>query len=327
VDELLDEVRRRKAARAVKPPPRVGEPVPPALEAQLQKVGRALADRLLVRDSLDGSGRVQPRVLCMMMQKDEGVLLDPWLRHHARLFGAARLIVLDNGSSDPAVLARLREAEREGVQVVWDFPDREHFEDKGRVFRGLLRRIERRYAYDLFLPLDCDEFVGVMEPDGRVSCQADEVRDYLQTCIGEPRVMFIQGSYFNVVGSPGLYTFRRERKCFFAFDTVKSLSMGFHHGSSRRSEEELTTRLIHFHYRYRPYEQYLSSAKMKLEGRVDRFEAAQVRASRRSHGSHMTRYAFLSEAEYLEHFSGRMDALPVDALERAFAELGMALPY
>ena len=57
------------------------------------------------------------RVACLMMQKDEALLLRPWLLYHGLLFGFENLYVYDNGSTSDAVLAILREFAAVGVHV------------------------------------------------------------------------------------------------------------------------------------------------------------------------------------------------------------------
>jgi hypothetical protein len=72
------------------------------------------------------------RVACTVMQKNEGTLLRPFLRYHAALFGAENIYVVDNGSTDLAVIGELAAAEREGVCI-----DRTHgtIEDYLATFR------------------------------------------------------------------------------------------------------------------------------------------------------------------------------------------------
>ena len=56
------------------------------------------------------------RVACVMMQKDEVHLLEPWLAYHGYLFGFENLYVLDNGSTRPDVLLTRSEERRVGKE-------------------------------------------------------------------------------------------------------------------------------------------------------------------------------------------------------------------
>jgi hypothetical protein len=325
VVEMTDETRDLLGSVAARLAPRFERPEPAERPGWLGGVLGRLAPG--GRIGADRAG-ARVRVGCMMMQKDEDVLLDPWLRFHSWLFGAENLFVLDNGSTRPAVLERLGRAEADGVVVIREFREKAHFEDKGRLFVELVRRLEPVLDHDFFMPLDCDEFVGVMEPDGRVLCTPEAVTGYLGAeHLKDPRVLNICGSFYNIPGFPGWYTFQNEKKIFFAGGMVRKLAMGFHMGRARHSDEDAPTRIVHFHYRYRPYAQYVESSKMKLEGRVENFTAEEVRNSERSAGSHMARLAFVSEEEYAEHFARRPDRVPNNALQTAFARLGMDLPF
>ncbi len=268
------------------------------------------------------------RVACVMMQRDEDVLLDPWIAYHAALFGAENLFVLDNGSSLPPVRDRLRRAAEQGVNVVWDLGAKELFEKKGRLFCDLLRQaIEPNHEHDFFMPLDCDEFVAALEPDGRVDCTAGGIARALAPHLDDPRLLTIAGSFFNLPGQPGAYFFNNERKCFFARGAAGFLHMGFHDGGSRLSQGQAATRIGHFHYRFKPHALYLRSARHKLEERVPIFDREAVAASPRTRDTHVARYAFLGEGEYRAAFAGRQDRIPINSLEVALGRLGLDLPY
>ena len=59
------------------------------------------------------------RVRCITMQKDEGLLLDAWLRYYGYLFGFENIEVLDNGSRDRLTTGILEQFEAAGVVVHW----------------------------------------------------------------------------------------------------------------------------------------------------------------------------------------------------------------
>ncbi len=58
-----------------------------------------------------------PRIACLMMFRDEVLLLKPWLHYHGYLFGFENLYVFDNGSRDETVLATLRQFAKIGANV------------------------------------------------------------------------------------------------------------------------------------------------------------------------------------------------------------------
>lgn len=265
------------------------------------------------------------RVACFMMQKNEQNLLDIWLRYHSHIFGAENLFVLDNGSTDPNVRRRLRQAEEAGVTVIWEYKQKQHFETKGEIFRNLMWRLPIA-DYDFVMPLDCDEFIAHQALDGTVSCEPEAVGSYLaKKHMGDPRVLMIRGSWFNVPTQPGQYFFTSERKCFFAHGMVKALGMGFHQGTSKHSDIETRTELVHFHYRYKPYSLFDQHAREKLAARVAEFDAEKIKGYQ-GKGSHLARFMAMGEESYTRYFR-RFGQLPIDAFGLALRRLGTDLPF
>lgn len=265
------------------------------------------------------------RVACFMMLKNEQKLLDIWLRYHSHVFGAENLFVLDNGSNLPDVKQRLRRAENDGVNVLWEYNQREHFETKGKLFRNLMWQLAPD-EFDFVMPMDCDEFIAHQALDGTISCEPEEITGYLaEKHLKDPRVLVIRGSYFNVPGQAGSYFFAGERKCFFAHGMVKALGMGFHQATSKRSDVEVRTELVHFHYRYKPFDMFDQHAREKLAARVGEFEAEKIKGYK-GKGSHLARFLAMGEESYDRYFK-RFDRLPISSLRASLRRLGTDLPY
>lgn len=269
--------------------------------------------------------RRSARVACFMMQKNEQNLLDLWLRYHAHVFGAENLFVLDNGSTLPDVRQRLRRAEAEGVNVLWEYTAKEHFETKGKLFRNLMWQLPLD-EFDFVMPLDCDEFIAHQALDGTITCEPEEITGYLaDKHMQDPRVLLIRGSYFNVPGQAGSYFFASERKCYFAHGMVKALGMGFHQGTSKKSDVEVRTELVHFHYRYKPFHLFDAHAREKLAARVQEFESDQIKGYK-GKGSHLARFLAMGEESYAKYFR-RFDRMPISSLRASLRRLGADLPY
>src|SRR4051794_8936502 len=115
-----------------------------------------------------------PRIACLMMQKDEDILLRPWLLYHGYLFGFENLYVFDNGSSSEAVLATLQAFAAVGVNVDFTHDRPEDFEFKGEVIGRTIKEFRQDDRYDIALPLDCDEFLAVRGSAG-VTCNRNEI--------------------------------------------------------------------------------------------------------------------------------------------------------
>ncbi len=59
------------------------------------------------------------RVRCVMMRRDEHLLLDAWFRYYVYLFRFGNLEVPDNGSTHANVIETLKIYERAGSRVFW----------------------------------------------------------------------------------------------------------------------------------------------------------------------------------------------------------------
>ncbi len=73
------------------------------------------------------------RVACIMMQKNEGDLIHPWIVYHAELFGLSNLFIYDNGSTDVKTLKTLEKYERQGLNVFYDKSEKNTLKRRARL--------------------------------------------------------------------------------------------------------------------------------------------------------------------------------------------------
>lgn len=265
------------------------------------------------------------RVGVVMMQKDEIRLLDPWLRYSAFIFGASNLHVLDNGSTDPVVLARLEQAEAEGVRVIRDYNQPEHAANRGAVVTEVLQRLEAEEPFDFLMPLDCSMFIAYLAPDGRVDTSTDGVLNYLNSNHkDDPKILMTRGAFLSLPGFKGFYHFKNTRRCFFASGSVGEVASAYHQGKSRRSDVEGRTALVHFHYRFLPYEFLDAAARADLDRPSEEFAAEGFRNFK----GKLAEDAFrkMGEEEYLQFFR-KFDRLPIASLRTALRRLGSDIPW
>ncbi|HEY0184261.1 MAG TPA: glycosyltransferase family 2 protein [Rhodopila sp.] len=97
-----------------------------------------------------------PRVIALTMVKNEQDIIEPMLRHNARLLDA--LIVLDNGSVDDTRMIALSLARELGNIVVTDSAGFGY--TQGERMTRLLHAAQTSYFADFVLFLDADEFIG-----------------------------------------------------------------------------------------------------------------------------------------------------------------------
>jgi len=122
---------------------------PPAWETDKEQVCARLAGR-------------RGFLKILLKTKDDPFFLRRWIQHHARIAGLRNLVVFDNMSSDPGVLALYRAAPKDLLVVRFaGQPDAVH--DVAR-FPELYAALRRACEYFIFL--DTDEFLVHIDEHG-----------------------------------------------------------------------------------------------------------------------------------------------------------------
>lgn len=265
------------------------------------------------------------KVACIMMHKNETLLLDNWVHYHGVLFGYENLYIFDNGSDDIIVkenLQRLRD--RHGINVDYSRSTVADFQAKGDLVIDRIRQLEASSDHDVFIPLDCDEFVCVHER-GTVRFSRQSVLAELTRHRSSRHALKIAGCYYNCYGAKDRYYYLDVPKTFFAAGAAGHLDVGFHHGTSRLSPESAPTaiRLMHLH--NKPFASLRAHAAAKLRGRVASMSPADLKAYR-GPGGHLVRYFFMTEADYLRSFPMH-SAVSIPAFAAKMEQFGCPLPF
>jgi hypothetical protein len=231
-----------------------------------------------------------------MMQRDEDLLLEGWLRYHGYLFGFENLEIFDNGSTDPHTIETLRIYEAAGCHVHRQFDKVADFHGKGFHFENVIKHYDASEDYDFAFPLDCDEFVTVLTPDG-ISCSRRRIHDHLDTLTGERGALRVAHCLFNAPGRPGHFWAEPYPKGFLASNTVGTIDHGFHAVTSRVQDGVRGTNIAYLHFHNKPLADLLRHARHKLEHFVDVDDPEALRAYD-GPGLHMISYFEMSEADY-----------------------------
>lgn len=241
------------------------------------------------------------QVACLMMQKNEDTLLEPWILYHGAMFGFENLYVYDNGSASSVCRSLLSKYAAFGVNVDISFSNKHDFENKGTLFAEKIKALEALDKYDFYFPLDCDEFIVAEQSEGFVRFDAAAVFDELSAYICDDRPLRIVAAYDNNPVVPGyFYRSDTQRKTFFASDACESLDIGFHDGKTKSGLDSVKTNIAYVHFHYKIFSDYLFSARQKLEGRVVDFSVDVLRehAASKKPGYHLIGALVKSEDEY-----------------------------
>lgn len=255
-----------------------------------------------------------------MMHRDEQHLLPFFVHFYGTRFGYGNIHVFDNGSSPDLhdVLARV---EALGVSVDRSFDTAEDYERKGEIIEQAMNA--RRSKYDITLPLDCDEFIGLILPDGRYSCETADLLDFFAT--------LSPGAYSTgqrLRNDPRdlsrFYLWQGMHKIFFVKSRSRGLDVGSHDCTAPR--RTTPTPLCYFELHNKPFDILRAHALNKMELRLDPEDRAAL-DQYGGPGMHLLPILRMSsEVEYLGH----LDDQPwfrTDALSDAFERMEMGNPF
>ncbi len=244
------------------------------------------------------------RVACVMMQKDESHVLEPWLAYHGYLFGFENLYVLDNGSSRPDVLLTLARYAGKGVHVDFSPSRRDHYLHKGAVVGAAIHRLEVTSPYDFYFPTDCDEFI-LKRTEWGFTCDRAAIHAHLDTLKGEQRTLRIPFQLANHPLLPDLYSYFTFVKTFYAADTFGWTDDGHHAAGSRKAEGFRDSAIIHAHFHHMPFAMLLRLARRKWNGSVSLDEPDKL-VGYTGDCMHLAPYFLMTAADYYAQFDRKV---------------------
>lgn len=249
------------------------------------------------------------KVAVLMMQKDEYRLLEPWILHHAELFGLENLYVYDNGSTDQRCTAVLEKYSQKGLHVVYDRNTFDDFNTRHIYFVDKYEELKNAHGYDFMMPLDCDEFVGVEFSKGKVSLSCDDVRNELLKYKDIDSTLKIKYTYGNhPLNAKEFALSHKPEKVFFPKSKITALGNGFHRGEVE-SGLQAETDIIYLHFHHKNYDDYIASARNKLVGLVDVNDVEALKAFKGA-GHHLVKKFLMTQTEYYDMHAASKAASP-----------------
>lgn len=205
------------------------------------------------------------RIALLMMQKNEDILLGPWIRYHTELTSNTSIYIFDNGSSNPDVVNTLAEAERTGVRIIRHFNRPDDYLNSGQIFAQFIQELDQHNPHDFYFPMDCDEFLACQTPAG-FSCHPEALHHQLMTWLGSQHVLLIPRKHYANPYLPNHYIeIDHCPKCFFSQGTCQSLSHGYHTATTKAGCEQEITTITYFEFHHKPYHQHRQLTAQKLE--------------------------------------------------------------
>ncbi len=241
-----------------------------------------------------------------MMARDEETRLEAWILYHARIAGLENLIILDNGSTSPAVRRILSTYARWGVRVEYDHLGYESFIRKGEIIGSSFKSMQREDEQRIFIPLDCDEFLAIRLDDGQVEYSPVAIQTYLAGLSIKPAVYVIGEARANILGHPGhFFPPYDHHKVFFSSGACSIMDEGFHNIVEPNGAPKIQTDLIHLHFHYRPHTDMKRQSKWKLE--AQNLDLTGDLSAYNGPGHHVKQYLTMDEKAYQAAF--KMDGI------------------
>jgi len=223
--------------------------------------------------------RPAPKIVVTLFAKNEGILLQHWIQYYSRLFSPQQLLIFDNFSNDNFTLALLRNVSMLGAKVL--------LEQGPYKWKGALQLNAARQYFphaNIFIPLDCDEFIVPVDNLGmpyvnlnhvrsqisyfhhnrlssNISCWGLEQQfDLLITSLAKP--FWHETQYY-----PVNVSFAMSKKIFHLKDVI-SVNHGHHHGKIRNGTvcASALGRVGIVHYHNRGPLETVSRALMDMQG-------------------------------------------------------------
>ena len=223
------------------------------------------------------------------MQKNETILLRTWINYYSYLFGPTNLYILDNGSTNVDSINILKDAEKNGVTVCWDFSSPKDFVNKGSVVSGVFDELLK--VYDIALPLDADEILILEETKPRIPSRDEIINHLSKLADKKSQYLRISTQYDNIAGTTKV-VWTYTKKCIVKRGEAVRLDGGFHMYDWAKKKDRTTLDpsglgLIHFH--NRPYGEMIASSKEKLKSYIPDFSGESL-GSFNGVGSHLIKY-------------------------------------
>jgi hypothetical protein len=239
------------------------------------------------------------------MNKNEKLLLEPWIIYYGNLFSFDNICIIDNGSNDTDVLKTLDKYSHMGTRVIYYYNRPEDFPNKGTILKDIAQKYYSDSDFVFFL--DVDEFL-FLNTNNEFIYNKQSIMDYLLSLPTDTQYIYnINKMYYNIPLKHNLITPRHNvTKVFFQGGTIKSLDIGFHSGECQKSNTKYDTTLGIIHFHNKLYYDKLLAAREKMRLRVDLNDIEKIR-NYAGLGAHLKTILLESESDYYSKFEDNIN--------------------
>ncbi|WP_082171878.1 glycosyltransferase family 2 protein [Methylobacterium indicum] len=254
------------------------------------------------------------KVLCVLAQRNEVACLEPWVRYHSYMVGIENIHIIDNASDMPEVVEKIAEYERLGIHVT-RIPPNTDLALRGSYTAQVIQEIEADNSYDFVFPMDCDEFLCVLDPAGNPSCDRRLIFNYLRGLSSQEGVFRIKAGLENINKVQERFIWRDHYvKVFFSGRQCLNLDIGYHVGFPKNGAPVIHTDIFYLHMQVRPYNMFRYLARQKLAPFVDPDDCEALKVHEGAN-HHLTHLYLKTEEEYDQFLEEKRQAEQVCEVE------------
>lgn len=248
------------------------------------------------------------KVAVLLMQKNEGEILQSWVDYYLELFGRENIYIYNNASDDASTIRILDGLKKSGVFIT-SANNKYDFENKGRILLAHAKRLLNN-GYEFAYFADCDEFLVFNEKNIPIFSRGMIIDEFLKLKESQCSLFRIKEGWSNI---PRTCTVFKDsygcKKTILkrGFSRKLKLDVGFHLYDWANKKDivsygafgDTNFGLLHFH--NRNYKEYMVHAKEKLKFRVKDFSVESLK-SYRGDGLHLIKKMLMNEDDYYEYF-------------------------
>ncbi len=265
---------------------------------------------------------MQKNCAVLMMQKNEGILLQAWIDYYTYIYSPHQIYIYDNGSTDQLTLEILDAAKSLDINV-FSMPGKEFFCNKGDIFLSFIKT--NRSKYDYFYLVDCDEFLVRFNGYENFNIVKNLIPEESDSSIELYR---INSAIWNVPKTTSGYYHEMRKLIVKNNFNGDHIDFGLHLFDFKNNTDMYDARkiaatsigLLHFH--NRPFDVMVKTVKEKLEGRVNYNDPEAIKKYA-GDGVHLIKYLTMSESDYSNYLNNNMKF----DLSKEFFENSLRIPF